>query len=269
MSLVDADGLPMGEAGAWTLDKHKRLRKYVDSAHGARRKFARRTYIDLFCGAGRTRIRETGEVVDGSPLVAWEAGGRHGDQFTEFLLGDANADFLEAARARLTKLGANVRVFPGEAHETVDQVIRALDPSGLHLALLDPYNLGHLPFAVIEKLVRVKRMDLLIHVSAMDLKRDLHNYLRTDGPKQLDRFAPGWRSRVDTKQRAELIRLAIFEHWKSLIQGLGTSPNDKVEAVENSKSSDLYWLVFVARDKLAHKLWSDIANVTPQGRLFD
>lgn len=268
MSLVDTDGLPMGEAGAWTLDKHERLRKYVDSAHGARRKFSRRTYIDLYCGAGRTRIRETGEVVDGSPLVAWEAGGRHGDQFTEFLLGDADADLLEAARARLTKLGANVRVFPGQAHETVDEVIQALDPGGLHLALLDPYNLGDLPFVVIEKLARVQRMDLLIHVSAMDLKRDLHNYLKTDGPKHLDSFSPGWRERVDAKQRAELIRSAIFEHWKSLIQGLGTSPNDKVEVVENSKSSDLYWLVFVARDKLAHKLWSAIANVTPQGRLF-
>ena len=268
MALVDFDGLPMSEAGAWTLDKHERLRKYVDSAHGARRKFVHRTYIDLYCGAGRTRIRETGQVVDGSPLVAWEAGGRHGDQFTEFLLGDADHDYAEAARTRLVKLGANVRVFPGKAHETVDQVIRALDPGGLHLALLDPFNLGDLPFAVIEKLAAVEHMDLLIHVSAMDLKRDLHNYLRTDGPKHLDLFAPGWREKVDTKERPELVRLAIFEHWKSLIQGLGTAPNDKVEVVENSKSSDLYWLVFAARHELAHKLWSDIANVTPQWRLF-
>jgi hypothetical protein len=38
--------------------------------------------------------------------------------------------------------------------------------------------------------------------------------------------------------------------------------------VENSKSAELYWLVFVARHDLAHKLWKDIANVTPQGRLF-
>ena len=31
-------------------------------------------------------------------------------------------------------------------------------------------------------------------------------------------------------------------------------PNDMVEVVENSKRSDLYWLVFVARHELAHKL---------------
>ena len=148
------------------------------------------------------------------------------------------------------------------------RVIEALDPKGLHLALLDPFRLGDLPFNVIERLAQVKRMDLLIHVSAMDLKRDLHNYMRTDGPKHLDRFAPGWRDHVDTNQKPELIRVAIFEHWKGLLKQLGTSANECVEAVENSKSSELYWLVFVARHELAHRLWSDIANVGPQRRLF-
>jgi len=153
--------------------------------------------------------------------------------------------------------------------DVVDEVIPRLDPSGLHLALLDPYNLGDLPFSVIKKLAEVKRMDLLIHVSAMDLKRDLPNYLRTEGPNHLDRFAPGWRRAVDAKQRQERIRQAIFEHWKSLIKGLGTTANDCVEAVENSKRSELYWLVFVARHELAHKLWKAIANVSSQPRLFD
>lgn len=266
---IDEDGLPASDVGIWTLEKHERLKKYIDSAHGARRRFAgRTTYVDLYCGPGRSRIRDTGKFVDGSPLVAWEAGGRKGDQFAEFLLADANPAYLDAARQRLEAKGAKVRTFLGEAEVVVDQVLHALDPRGLHLALLDPFRLGDLPFSVIKRLAGVKRMDLLIHVSAMDLKRDLHNYLRTDGPKHLDRFAPQWRDKVDTNQRADLVRAAIFQHWKSLLKQLGTSANECVEAVENSKSSELYWLVFVARHKLAHKLWTDIANVTPQGRLF-
>lgn len=266
---IDRDGLPASDVGIWTLEKHERLRKYIDSARAARRKFGgRTTYVDLYCGPGRSRVRENSEFVDGSPLVAWEAGGRHGVQFAEFLLADADIGYLDMARKRLESRGAKVRVFPGEAAAVVDQVIGALDPYGLHLALLDPFRLGDLPFSVIERLAGVKHMDLLIHVSAMDLKRDLHNYLRTDGPKHLDRFAPGWRDCVDTNQRPDLVRQAIFEHWKGLIKQLGTSANECVEAVENSKSSELYWLVFVARHNLAHKLWADIANVTPQGRLF-
>jgi three-Cys-motif partner protein len=252
----------------WTLEKHERLRKYIDSSREARRKFRRSTYVDLYCGPGRSRVRETGQFVDGSPLVAWEAGGRHGAQFTEFFIADSNEECLRAARSRLEARGAKVRTFLGEAEAIVDQVIASLSPSGLHFALLDPFRLGDLPFSVIERLAGVKRMDLLIHVSAMDLKRDLHSYLRTDGPKHLDRFAPQWKQSVDTSQRSELIRVAIFEHWKRLLKQLGTSANECVEAVENSKSAELYWLVFVARHKLAHKLWSEIANVTPQRRLF-
>lgn len=268
MGLTDEDGLPASEVGAWSVDKHERLRRYVDASRAARRKYASRTYIDLYSGPGRSRIRDGGQFIDGSPLVAFEAGAMHGDQFTEFLLADANPAYLDAAEKRLSARGAKVRVFPGEAHAVVDEVIGVLNPYGLHLALLDPFNLGDLPFSVIERLARVKRMDLLVHVSAMDLKRDLHNYLRADGPKHLDLFAPGWREQVDTKERPDLVRQAIFEHWKSLIKGLGATPNECVEVVENSKNAELYWLVFIARHELAHKLWADIANVTPQGRLF-
>lgn len=270
MELVDEDGLPMSEVGEWTLDKHERLRKYVDAAHGARRKFAgRTTYIDLYCGPGRSRIRETQKVVDGSPLIAWEAAGLSKDQFSEFLLADTKSEFLEAARKRLADRGAKVRTFPGEAHAVVDQVLAALDPKGLHLALLDPYNLGALPFELIKKLFAAKRMDVIVHVSAGDLARNLPLYMRSDGAGQLDRFAPGWREHVDLRRSPELVRHAIFEYWRTLIKGLGATANDCVEVVENSKHADLYWLVFVARHKLAHKLWAAIANVTLQTRLFN
>lgn len=268
MDKLDADGLPASEVGAWTAEKHERLRKYVDASHGARRAFTNRSYVDLYCGPGRSWIRETGAFIDGSPLVAFDSAGKHGDQFTDILVADAKVEYIGAAESRLRARGANVRPFSGEAHVVVDQVIAALNPYGLHFAFLDPYSLGALPFSVIRKLASVKRMDLLIHVSAMDLKRDLHNYIRPDGPRDLDEFAPGWRDHVNTKRRQDLVRQEIFSYWRSLIKALGTSPNDCIEAVENSKSSDLYWLVFVARHELAHKLWQSIANVSPQSRLF-
>jgi three-Cys-motif partner protein len=268
MDRQDTDGLPASEVGAWTEEKHERLRKYIDSAHGARRRFGSRSYIDLYCGPGRSWIRETGAFIDGSPLVAFESAAKHGDQFTELYIADARHGYLAAAEKRLASRGAAVRAFPGEAHIVVDEVIAALDPHGLHFAFLDPYNLGALPFSVIQKLASFKRMDLLVHVSAMDLKRDLHNYLRPDGPNDLDSFAPEWRSHVNTTRRQDLVRQEIFEYWRLLVKQLGTSPSDCIEVVENSKGSDLYWLVFIAKHKLAHKLWEAIANVTPQGRLL-
>lgn len=268
MDQVDADGFPASEVGAWTLEKHELLRKYVDSSRAARRKYKSRSYIDLYSGPGRSWIRETGQFIDGSPLVAFEAAARSDAQFSQIIVSDANPEYVLAAEKRLRSRGANVQALTGETASTVEKLATILDPQGLHFAFLDPYNLGALPFSIIEKLARFKRMDLLIHVSAMDLKRDLHNYVRTGGQNDLDRFAPSWRKRVDITQRAELVRQGIFEHWRSLIRELGTSPNDCIEAVENSKGAVLYWLVFVARHDLAHKLWKEISNISGQGNLF-
>jgi len=269
MDLIDPeDGLPASAVGAWTLEKHERLRRYIDAAHGARGKYSKRTYIDLYCGPARSRIYETGAFIDGSPLVAFNAAAMHGDQFTDFYLADQDQSLVDAAASRLRAKGANVHTYVGDARETADRVLQALDRDALHLAFLDPYNLRDLPFTVIEKLAARKRIDLLIHISSMDLKRDLHIYLKPDS-KVLDEFAPGWRKGIDTRQRPELIRQRIFEHWRALlIERLGISPNERVEEVLNSKNTDLYWLVFVARHKLAHKLWEAISNVSPQGRLL-
>jgi hypothetical protein len=110
-------------------------------------------------------------------------------------------------------------------------------------------------------------MDLIIHVSAADLVRNLALYVSPGGPKILDEFAPKWRSTVDVAQKPEAVRQAIFRHWLSLIKALGSSPSELIEGVENTKHVDLYWLVFVSRHSLAHKLWADICNVSAQRRL--
>jgi len=268
MTTLDDDRLPVSEVGEWTLEKHARLRKYVDAAHGARRRFRGRTsYVDLYCGPGRVRVRESGELAHGSPLVAWESGGRHGDQFAEFAIADHDPASVEAAKQRLEDRGARVRAYAGRAEDVVGRIVEGLDPYGLHFAFLDPYNLDDLPFSIIERLATLKRVDLLIHVSAMDLKRNLRTYLDAAGGTPLDRFAPGWREAVDRSQRDELVRRSVLEHWKRLIAKLGTSADEQVEGIENSKGVELYWLVLVARSELAHRLWVEIANVTPQGRL--
>jgi len=75
---IGEDGLPVTSAGAWTLEKHERLRRYVGIARAVRQKFTRTeaTYIDLYCGPGRSVIEETGETIDGSPVIAARTGMR-------------------------------------------------------------------------------------------------------------------------------------------------------------------------------------------------
>src|SRR5947207_15108641 len=87
------DGLPAEEVGAWATEKHNYLKRYLDISRATRKKFlgekkAGATFIDLFAGTGRARIRETGQWIDGSAVSAWKIGQEGGAPFSEILVGD-------------------------------------------------------------------------------------------------------------------------------------------------------------------------------------
>jgi three-Cys-motif partner protein len=164
-------------------------------------------------------------------------------------------------------LGGAANSYVGPADVTVDAVTDAINPYGLHLAFLDPFGLGQLPFAIIKKMLRFRRMDMIIHVSLSDLQRNLDEYSR-DADPTLDNFAPGWRGAVDTKQAMAPLRAALIDYWLGLIRSLGTKPSTGIPLIVGEKNQRLYWLVFVSSHPLGHKLWDDIQNLTGQKSLF-
>ena len=157
--------------------------------------------------------------------------------------------------------------YVGPAEIIVDQVLRAINPYGLHLAFLDPFGLGQLPFSIIEKMLKLKRMDMIIHVSLSDLQRNLDDYSRIGDPT-LDNFAPGWRAAVNTHQAITPLRAALIDYWLKLIKALGTHPSTGIPLVVGSKNQPLYWLVFVSSNRLGHRLWNDVQNLTGQKSLL-
>ncbi len=266
--MEDEDGLPLDEVGPWVKEKHERLRRYVDISRAARRKFVQgsggATYVDLYCGTGRAIIRGTNEKIDGSPLVAFKCARDGGAPFTEIHIADASEESCRAAEARLLRAGASPMVEIGAAEATVGRIVRKLNPYGLHFAFLDPYNLEDLPFSVIETLSKLKRVDMLIHVSAQDLQRNLHSYTRP-GDTRLQRFAPGWRNSVDLKQSKQAVRAALLSHWVGAMKKLGLPPARHAELVSGvAKNQRLYWLVFVSRSDFAKGLWDKIRSLSGQ-----
>lgn len=269
--MIGEDGLPLDEVGPWAKEKHERLRKYVDISRAARRKFVEgsggATYIDLFCGTGRAFIHDTNETIDGSPLVAFKSAREGGVPFSEIHVADADEEKCAAAAARIHNAGGTAAKYAGKAEDTAAQIVARLNPYGLHFAFLDPFNLDDLRFSVIETLSRLKRIDMLIHVSAQDLQRNLDAYsMSTDGP--LDHFAPGWRAAVNLKQAKAATRAAYIAYWALKIEKLGLPPARRAELVSGTtKNQRLYWLVFVSRSDFAKSLWDKIRNVSGQGEL--
>ena len=274
-AVVDpADGLVVGEVGPWATEKHERLRKYIDAARSARANYlpppqwrAGTSYIELYSGAGRSLIKDTTTIIDGSPLVAYKAALVSGAHFSELHFADVHPRNSDALTQRIKTLGGVSNSYAGPADETVDEVLGKINRDGLHLAFLDPFGLGQLPFAIIKKMLRFRRMGMIVHVSLSDLQRNLDDYSR-DGDPTLDNFAPGWRDAINTKQAMAPLRAALIKYWLNLIRSLGTHPSTGIPLVVGEQNQRLYWLVFVSSHPLGHKLWDSAQNLTGQRSLF-
>lgn len=260
------DGLRRELVGAWVQEKHQRLRYYVDISRAARRKFhGNSTFIDLYCGPGRARIKDTSVVVPGSAVVAASEAARHA-AFGKVYIGDLSATNLDHCRQRLEqeRLGP-VCAFEGTAEVTAQAIARELSQSALHFAFLDPYNIQAIPFTVIQTLADLPKMDILIHFSVMDMQRNIKALMAAG---KLDQFAPGWRNQIDPAVRNASALLAVFHYWCDLIRDLGYFVSDNVERVSGAHNQPLYWLVLVSKDRLGEQFWDKVSNVTPQPRLL-
>lgn len=268
--MLDEDGLPLDDVGIWTKEKHERLRKYVEITRGVRKKWVEgtggATYVDLFCGTARAVVRETCERIDGSPLVAFRTAADGKVPFSKIIIADESEESVRTAQQRLMTVGAPVVIETGRAADTAPRIVERLNKHGLHLVFLDPFSLEDLPFSVIQAFSSLKHVDMLIHVSAQDLQRNLDRY-SASADSSLDLFAPGWRDVVDLKQRQEATRAAYVSYWVTKIEDLGFPPG-RFELIAGSKNQRLYWLVLISRHPRAAEFWDKIRIISGQGELL-
>jgi three-Cys-motif partner protein len=259
--IVGPDGLLASEVGPWVVDKHKLLREYLRfHAHPRRRWLddSRKNgaaFIDLFCGAGMARVEGTTQYVDGSPIVAWKASRDDGAPFSKVVIADKNAALRAACAERLRSLDGPVVEIEGTAAEAARRLTEHLNPYGLHVAFLDPFSLGALSIDLIQSLAKLHHVDILAHVSAMDLFRNFPAEL-SGARSEFDEFAPDWRDHIPAGATDEEGRRAIVEYWKTLVAQTGLDAEPRQRQIRNSVNRDLYWLILIASAKLAGKFWN-------------
>ncbi len=255
------DGLIVERVGAWASEKLKLVTDYVYASGGARKNFlgTGAAYIDPFCGPGRSLIRSTTKYIEGSPVAAFNRALQSPGRFTSINISDGDQDLLTAATTRLTLLGAPVRFFAGPASDSIPKIIQSLDRNGLHLAFLDPRNLSTLSFDLFEELAKLKRIDVIAHVSVSDLQRNADRYADEDY-MQFEKFAPGWRRKVSTDMNKTAFRAAILKFWSDKVTALGLPHAKHWELIRGDQGQRLYWLILLARHDLAHGLWTKVSS---------
>jgi len=244
----DEDGLWVENVGPWAREKLKILTDYVQICSGTRKKYTHCGFIDIFSGPGKSKIRTSGELIDGSA-----------SPFSQIYVSDADDELLKSATDRLKLLGAPVLPIAGPASAALPSIVKTIDQYGLHLAMLDPHSLGTLSFDLFEALARLKHIDVIVHVSLGDLQRNVDRYTSEDY-QQFERFAPDWRKHVRTDVNQARLRAAIIEYWTDKVAGLGLPRAKHCELIRGTQSQRLYWLMLLAKHDLAHRFWTKITS---------
>jgi three-Cys-motif partner protein len=265
------DGLAVQDVGAWALEKHDILQRYIEASAGPRGTFLRPRpgfspwgagFIDLFAGPGRARVRETQEFIAGSPIVALDHASK---PFSRVVAIDLDSENVSALRSRTAKYGERAEVIQGDCNEVIGEAVGRLPEQGLNLALIDPYGLEPLRFDTLRVLASVRRMDLIVHFPVADMKRNIMNVKRDAYQQFIDRFLG---VHVEIKHLSEIPKL--IDVLRSQLAQFGYE-QEQVRSIPvcNSKNAPLYYLVYISKHPKGSAIWKSLARNTGKQRGWD
>jgi len=163
--IVEPDGNYTPEVRSWSLEKYKLVGSYCDIfTNGMKGRWDQLVYIDLFAGAGYSKIIESGKTYLSSALIAMSIP----IPFSKYILCEEDSERFQALKARVEKdySHLNVTLINGDSNRIIDNVLASIPPfkkgnTLLPFCFVDPYSLN-LHFRTIEVLGSKRLMDFLI-----------------------------------------------------------------------------------------------------------
>lgn len=261
---IEEDGLTIPEVGKWARRKYHFLGRYLDLfSTGMKNKWPERHYLDLFASAGLARLRDSGEIVYSSAMLA----ARVKDSFTGIHCCEQDARLAEALSARLARLRSTstYRVLRGDANARIQELLAAIPAQrALSIAFVDPFGL-HFDFKTAEALA-TRRCDLIVLLADnMDALRNWARYYLNNLDSPLDRFLgePGWRELFAAQGSGLAARLR--DRYVERLQSLDYK-HFGFQRVENSNKSDIYTLLFASRSDVGLRFWNAAASKDEGGQ---
>ncbi len=274
---VEQDGLVYNDVGTWTEAKH-RLVAYYSALFSAAMKdqWQQRVYIELYAGAGYSRIRDTGTVIPGSPIQALSLK----VPFDKYVFCEEDDNKREALQIRVKRHApsAEVTFIPGDCDTNVDQILAAIPRYSktqkvLSLCFVDPNDIG-IKFVTLQALAR-NYVDFVVLLALyMDALRAEQHYIRK--PLKINELlgTPTWRERWATAKQsgAEFPRFLAEEFASSMATMKYIPPPfySMRKIFYYEKNFPLYAVGLFSRHALAYTLWSQALKYSDdQMNLFE
>ncbi len=266
------------DAGSWTAEKlalfQEYLSAFVRATQSARLKGGNVTYVDLFAGPGQVRLRETGAVIDGSPLIAMKLPG-----FSRFVFVEEKAEHVGSLDSWISRLGhaRDAETVPGDCNAKIAEVIDNIPRDGPCFVFLDPPSPA-LEWATVARLATVqvtyqKRKPELLILFPYDM--GIARMLPVDqdptdiwGPtteEQISGVMPDeftWRAIYEARQRGgfgadEQRRRFLYLYWAGL-KDLGYKYVLGPRVIRSSMRRPLYSLYFASDHDAGRKIMQSV-----------
>lgn len=248
-------------AGKWVLEKHYYLSRYLDvfTKAMANRWKGGLYYIDLFSGPGKCINRNTGEELDGSPLIALKY------KFDKYIFVEKNKNNLNVLikRCETHGINKNIEYINKDCNSAISDIKSSIPKNALSIAFIDPFGLDF-NFENYKLLTSDRRIDLIVNFPlGMAIKRNLKS-------QKLDTFLGGdeWRKKNLTSH--DNLSGNVTNYFKNNLEKLGyVLPREYFigdVVVKSSQKVPLYYLVFTSKHPLGSKFWDEIRKYDPFGQ---
>ena len=264
------DHSPLRCVGFWAKDKLYYLERYMEVFNASMKdKWPKRAYIELFAGPGFGIVRDSGQIIKGSPLLAIE----QSIPFGHYIFVDINTGALSALEKRAKQLrpGSNIRFISGDCNSTINEIRTSIDSSYLVLTFIDPTSM-QAKFSTIQNLTQGLRMDLIINFPLQAINRSYTYALQGYDQKYDDFFGTNeWKPILKGYSDFRSIGARLLDLYKNQLRSIGYGQiNDLTDGetsetgeilVRGPKNIPLYYLVFAGKHKIAYKFWGEIQKI--------
>lgn len=253
------DGLPVRCAHVGSKKKVDALFYYLKIFSVAMRSsYSNLCFIDLFSGSGLCYDRNCTDGVDffdGSSLRAL----RLEHPFTKYIFIDNNPKSANALKERVgnkyPELSNRVVTLECDSNKQIDMILSHVKKqSSITVVFIDPNGID-IHFDTIKKLSEQKHLDLIIHFSISDLKRNFELY--RDGNEKANRFF-GTKDWPKDWAKDSLKWLPFYKEKLSELGFEGLESRDERHITIFTPSNvPIYYLIYASKNNLGLKFWQE------------
>lgn len=265
--VAEDDGIvPIREVGEWTQNKLGILQSYLGPFAKACTSAGRWYFVDTMAGSGLCRIRESGQILRGSTLIALNVD----PPFAGVLSLELERASAEALARRTAPFGERARVVNADANQRLAAELAAFIPRDKPvLILMDPEG-TELDWATVSAAARhrvgKKKVELLILFMTTGVPRmlpverdiELHNEMRLNRlfPPEAD-WRRVWEERRDGLIEPGEARQRYVAEYSKGLEGLGYKHVLNRE-VRQQNGALVYHLLFATDDDTGKRIMEDV-----------